>query len=305
MVGAAEGPGGDQAAVPGQQPRDGIDLGSLEGFLPRQGRQDAGQALGQHGFAGAGRTDQQHVVAAGRRHHHGAAGHGLAQHIGKVGVGGPALVRVKGVGPGRLDGAAAGQSVHHLGDAAGRIDLHPVRAAGFGGLGGVASGQIEGAHPLFGGGQGHGQHPRHRTQGAVQGHLAQEGGVPRGRLDLPRRRQDGQQQGQVVDRAGLADVGGGQVDGDAAAGPAVVQVAGGGPDAVGALPHRRIRQTHDGKGVHPARDIGLHGDAEALQAVQSKTVQQCVHGGSFLPVSRPVSICPARRTAARSAGPSA
>ena len=204
-----------------------------------------------------------------------------------------------------LDGGAAGQRVHHLGDPLGRVDLHPGLAAGFGRLGGVAGRQVEGFDALFGGGQGHGQHPGHRPQGAVQRYFAQKGGVPRGLLDLAGGGQDGQQQGQVVDGPRLADVGGGQVGGHPAARPAEVEVAGGRPDAVGAFPHRRVGQADQGKGVQSARDVGLHRHPKALQAAESETVQYCVHGRSFPRVNPPVLICPARRTAAGSAGPSA
>ena len=81
MVWAAEGPGGDQAPSLGQLARNGIDLGGLHGFLPGERRQDARQALGQHGFAGAGRTDEQDVVSARSRDDHRPAGQRLAHHI--------------------------------------------------------------------------------------------------------------------------------------------------------------------------------------------------------------------------------
>jgi hypothetical protein len=42
---------------------DGVDLGGFQGFLQTQGRKDGGQALGQHGFAGAWRANHDHIVA--------------------------------------------------------------------------------------------------------------------------------------------------------------------------------------------------------------------------------------------------
>ena len=278
MVGAAEGPGGHQAAAPGQKPCHRVDLGGFHRFLPGHGGQDAGQPLGQHGFAGAGGADQQDVVAARCRHHHGPPCHRLAQHVCKVGVGRPALVGLEGQGLGGGQRRPPVQGVDHVVYRPGAVHLHPRAAAGLRRFGGIGSGEVQGTDALFGGGQGHGQHPRHRPQGAVQGNLPQEGGVRLGRVDLSRRGQHRQQQGQVVDRPCFADVGGGQVDGHPSRGPAVPQVAGCRPDPVGTLPHRRIRQAYDGKGVHPARHICFHRHPEAFQAVEAKTLQYSIHG---------------------------
>ena len=53
----------------------------------RQRRQDAGEPLGQHRLAGAGRADHQDVVAAGRGDFEGALGRGLAAHVAEIGRG--------------------------------------------------------------------------------------------------------------------------------------------------------------------------------------------------------------------------
>lgn len=44
---------------------DGVDGGGLLRLLLAERRQNAGQAAGQHALAGAGRADEQQVVAAG------------------------------------------------------------------------------------------------------------------------------------------------------------------------------------------------------------------------------------------------
>ncbi len=49
-----------------------------------QRRQQTGKSLGQHRLAGAGRSDQQEVVPAGRRHLHREPPEGLALHVGQV-----------------------------------------------------------------------------------------------------------------------------------------------------------------------------------------------------------------------------
>ena len=46
-----------------QHARDRMDHGNFEQFLGRQGRQDGGQALGEHAFARSGRSVHQEVVA--------------------------------------------------------------------------------------------------------------------------------------------------------------------------------------------------------------------------------------------------
>jgi hypothetical protein len=43
---------------------DGVDGGGLLRLLFAKGRQNAGQSAGQHALAGAGRADEQQVVAA-------------------------------------------------------------------------------------------------------------------------------------------------------------------------------------------------------------------------------------------------
>ena len=42
-----------------------MDAGDLERLLERERWEDAGESLGQHRLAGAGRADHQHVVATG------------------------------------------------------------------------------------------------------------------------------------------------------------------------------------------------------------------------------------------------
>ena len=65
---------------------DGVDLGGFEGFLEAQRREDRGEALGEHGFAGAGRADHEDVVATGGGDFEGALGDVLAADVAEVGV---------------------------------------------------------------------------------------------------------------------------------------------------------------------------------------------------------------------------
>ena len=286
VVRAAEGPGGDQAPPLGQLARNGIDLGGLHSFLPGQGRQDAGQALGQHGFAGAGRADEQHVVPAGCRQHHGPAGQRLAHHIRKIRGGIPAGSGVKGDGRGRGEGHKAPQRIHDLPGRAGGIDLHRV-AARLGGFSGVFGGYIQAADAVCCRRQRHGQHARNRAQAAVQCQLPQKSRVGGRLLHLAGGCQHRQQQGQVIHRAALADVRRGKVDRDVAVGPFVAQILYGRADTVAAFPHGGIRQAHQRKGGQAAGDIGFHGHGKAVQAVQTIAFQNGIHGASSRRVCGP------------------
>ena len=83
-------------------------------LLPGQGRQDAGQAAGQHGFAGAGRTDEQDVVSARSRDDHRPAGQRLAADVSEIGNLAPRIGRVEGDRHRRQDGLDAPQCIHDL-----------------------------------------------------------------------------------------------------------------------------------------------------------------------------------------------
>ena len=194
---------------------------------------------------------------------------------GVPGVGG-----VKGSAADGGDGPDAPQGVHHFQRRVGRVDQHGV-SAGLGCFGRVLRRDIQGLHPAGGSRQGHGQHAGHRAEAAIQRQLPQKGGFFRRGLDLPGRGEDGQQQGQVVHGAGLADIGRGQVDRDAAVRPFEPQVAGGGVDTVAAFPHGGIGQADNGEGGHPARDVGFHCDSKAVETVETKASDNGIHGAPF------------------------
>ena len=79
---------------------DAVDFGGFDGLFEGEGRQDAGEALGEHGLAGAGRADHQDVVDSGGGDFEGALGHGLAAHVAEIGrrlgFGGMAVARGDG-----------------------------------------------------------------------------------------------------------------------------------------------------------------------------------------------------------------
>ena len=76
-----------------KEPRDRMQLGRLQGFLPRQLRQDRRQPPREHRLPGAGRPHHQQVVATGSRDLQGPARLRLTAHLGEVdGRGGRRIV---------------------------------------------------------------------------------------------------------------------------------------------------------------------------------------------------------------------
>ena len=81
-------PQGRQRDEPAAGQRDAsrrVDHRDLERRPGTQRRQQRGQAGGQHRLARARRTEQEQVVATGRRHLDGETGNVLAAHLGQVG----------------------------------------------------------------------------------------------------------------------------------------------------------------------------------------------------------------------------
>ena len=64
--------------------RDAVDFGGFDGLFEGEGWQDAGEALGEHRFAGARRANHQNVVDSGGGNFEGALRHGLAAHVTEI-----------------------------------------------------------------------------------------------------------------------------------------------------------------------------------------------------------------------------
>ena len=272
MVGAAEGPGVHQRMPGIGHARHGVNFGGLQRFRPGHIRQDGGQTAGQHGLSGAGRADQQHVVAAGGGDLQGTLDVLLAHDIGEIRQG---PVDGGGLPPGRgHDGVGSLQMGHQLAHI-----LHTVddQAVGQRGLGGVGGGDEELLHPLAGGEHGHGQHAGDGAHLAGEAQLTQEGGVLRQGADLARGGHNAQQDGQVVHRALLPDAGRGQIDGDAADGELGPAVFHRGTHPLTGLLHRRVRQTHHVKGGQTAGEHALHRYLIAADAGQAQRTHRGHH----------------------------
>ena len=271
VVGGAEGTARDEAAAEGAG--DGVDGGDLEGFFGGEGREDGGDAAGDHGFAAAGGTDKEDVVAAGDGDLDGAAGEGLALDVGEVLTAGGALgeegVAVDAVrGGGRL----AGEEVEGLAEG---LDGPDVDAFDEGGLVGVGGGDDDGAEAAVAQGQGDGQDAADAPHFAAEGELAEHGhGVEEGQFVGAVGGEEGQGDGQVVDGALFAEVGGGEVDRHGGGLEAEEGVAQGGVDAVDALFDGGVGQAHDaGAGVFGGEGVDFNLDGLGADAVDCRRVR--------------------------------
>ena len=170
MVGIAEGTGCHQGLLGRQHTHHRIDLADLQGFLPGHIRQDTGQTLREHTLAGAGRPNEQHIMAAGGRHLQGTLHILLAHHILEVrnmeflGCRHPdRLLR-------QLDFAVeGGDQLRHGVDA---VDRRPT---GQGCFCRILRGHKECLDAGLLRSQGHRQHTADRANGTLQAHLTDEG----------------------------------------------------------------------------------------------------------------------------------
>ena len=273
MVGAAEGAGVHQRVGGVGHARHGVDLRGLQRLCAGHVRQDGGQPPRQHGLARAGGAHQQDVVAAGSGDLQRPLHVLLPHDVGKVrqGTALPSRLPAGLRGHGFLSAEMCQQLRHVLHG----VDLH---AVGQGRLRRVVGGHEQLADAQPGGGQRHGQHARHRAQRAAETQLAQKGRVLRQRAYLLRRRQNAQQDGQVVHRALLAHTRRSQIHGDAADGELLPAVLHRRPDALAGFLHRRVRQTHHVEGRQSAGDNALHRHLVARDARQTQRPHRDHHG---------------------------
>ena len=274
VVRAAEGPLPDKPRAAAQQPGHGIDGACLERLLVGQRRQNARQPLGKHGFSCSGTPDHDQIMPARRGDLHGAAGFALAAHVGHVRPQ-PDAVLIVPLGRCRGQGRCAAEVQHHVLRTAGRVDG---QALGHGGLGGVFGGQKQLPHAVLHRGQRHRQHAGHGAQRAVQPQLAQKRPLTAGGGQLALRGHDAHKHRQIVHRPGLAHVGGGQIDGDAAGGPLIVQVLDGTAHPLTALLHGGVRQTHQIELRQPARKVGFDLHDVPRQTGHAEACHFCIHG---------------------------
>ena len=130
------------------------------------------------------------------------------------------------------------------------------------------------------GGKGHGQGTGNGAQCAIQPKFTQKCLVRLWLWDVLLRRQNADEHRQVIQTAGLAHIGGGQVDRDAPVRELEAQVLDGGTHAVRTFPHGGIRQAHHGKFGQTAADVGFHGNGVAIQPRYPQADNVCIHGAA-------------------------
>jgi hypothetical protein len=164
---------------------------------------------------------------------------------------------------GGSNGALPPQMGHQCRQAFHRDYLQPFHQGSLGGIGGGDTGNIEALLP----GQGHhGKDARCVPQAPIQGKLPQKDPARDIGLYLFRGQEDPQGHRQVVGGALLANVGRGQVDGNAPIGEDAARVPDSRPDPFPRFLDGGIRQAYDGEGGEAGGYVHLCLHQHALQA---------------------------------------
>ena len=282
-----------------EQPHGAVDAGRFDRLGGREPRQDRGDALGEHGLAGAGWSEHQQVVIPGGGDRHGPLGHLLAADVGKVDVVGRVFFEPL-VQPrrGGIDVDRAGEEGHGLSQARHGNHLDAFHHGGFGRAGGR---HHEAGEPLLArGGHRHRQRPAGRPRRAVEGQLSDHGVAiePVGH-HLPATGQQAQGNRQVERRGLLRQFRRGEVDHHPIIRPQEARVHHRPLDAVRAFLDRRLGKSDQNRfGKCAGRDVHLHLDRHRLDADQRKRAKLGEHGcddGLVLPDGRtraPIVIVP-------------
>ena len=239
---------------------DGVNGGGFEGLGLAHGRQNAGQARGEHGLARAGRTREQQVVPPGRGDFKGPARLGLARDLRQVrhppGLGrrlrrGPRQLRLPG---------------HPCRDLAQGLGAEKPALAQEGHLAAVARGQHQGAAGLARP-DGCRQRAAHRSQRTAQGQLAQELRVFEPvRRHLAGAGENAEGDGQVEASALLGQLGRREGHGDHLRRRLEARIHERCADPVPGFGHRFLRHAHDLGTRESARQMHLDGDLRRLDA---------------------------------------
>ena len=224
-----------------------MNAGGFDRFIERHRRQNGGDAFGQHGFSGAGRADQQNVVATGAGYFQGALGGHLTAHVAHI------------------DGILIGFGEHLRGidldrfERFGRVDqidglrqrFHAEDANAFDhrGFAGVGFGDDHVFDAAFARGERGGKGSAHGTHAAIQRKLAKENvRIENFAEESSLAASEPQRHGQIERRAFLANIRGREIDGDeVGSGKIESAIAQRGADALAAFFHRNVREADDGE----------------------------------------------------------
>ena len=260
MVRRSEHPVFQQRHPAGQKTRRRMDLGGLHRLLKAHLRQNRGQALGQHAFAGAGRPDQQHIVPARRSNLQGPLGILLPLHLAKIRHRrlGQLPVRHRSR---RRQRVSSAQRLHQLPRGAHGVDLYPLHHTA---LRGVIIGDVYTGITLPRRLRDHRKHTVDGAQPPIQRDLPHKGAARQRQVHPAASRQNAQQYGQVIQRAALFGIGRGQVHHQHPRGEGIPQIADGAVHPLPAFLYSGIRQPHNIKPRQPAAAVHLHRHRVAL-----------------------------------------
>ena len=170
VVGASKGAGLQQALAAVQQSGHRVDRRQLEGFGGIEGRQQPGEALGQHRFAAARRAAEQQVMPPRSSDLQGTAPMGLSLDVGEI------RGRRRGRGQLGSGGSFAGligglgvlQPPEHLAQIVRPPHLQPLHQGGFPGIG---LGHHKGPGAIPAGCDGDGENTPDRPQRSIEAQL--------------------------------------------------------------------------------------------------------------------------------------
>jgi len=232
-------------------------------------RQHAGEARGEHGFAAAGRADQQQVVVAGCRNFQRAPGQRLTAHVGEVVAAGKGRRAFGGMR--QRQGADAAEVRAGFQQRARDPHFDAINQRRFDGAGW----RQDQAAPGCACGQGGGHCAIHGTDLAGQGQFAQAFGCgQRSERNLAAGGEDAERDRQVEAAAFLGQVGRGQVDGDAATGKFELCAVDGGAHPILALANCGFGQADDRHRRQAAGQVHLDANVRGIDADAGAAVHQ-------------------------------
>jgi hypothetical protein len=173
MVRRAKRAGGEQRLIGGQAAQGAVDARRFQAFGEAQGGQNRGQALGEHGLAGAGGADEHDVMSPGRGDDEAAFRVFLAAHVLKIEIVGAEFREEFGELAGdRFDVEAARENTYGIGE---RVEAENIDAFDDGGFAGVGHGDEKPFDAELLGRHGAGQGPFDGPHAAIESELADDG----------------------------------------------------------------------------------------------------------------------------------
>ncbi len=263
----AERPMAHQGRLRRQHAQDAVDLRHLQGFVDGHRGENGGHRAGQERLSGARRTAHQDVVRSSSGYLQGSLDVLLSLDLGEVGRvrwgrGGHRIVA-------RIVGRDLAQPQQVSCQLAHVLDRDDVQIPDQGGLASVVGGDDQGGDALLPRNGRDGEDPVDVAHGPVERELADDQRVLHSLgPHLLRGHEHAHGDGEIVGRALLPDVCGGQVHGDALRRVHQARILDGRANALSRLLHGRIGKSDDRKPGDAAGGIDLDLDDDAVEALQ-------------------------------------